>query len=354
MYSIFIAPSGQIKRLLLLMLLAVVALVLLLAGCSSKKDNGAGTASGPAGTAAQDESNLVRCPLTGEKVTETALQRRPLAVMIENSPAARPQSGLNKADIVYEMLAEGDITRFMAVFLHGDAGELGPVRSARPYFIERALDYNAVYVHCGGSEAAKQMVSQEQVAHLDEFSIGRRAFWRVRTRKAPHNLYTDTEKLRRVAAQKGYEEMPEITPFRFSEAGETAAAGRASAGPTIHYPRVYNVAMFKYDNKQKLYKRYTGGRPHKDSFTGEQLTARNIIVQYVNTKVIDEAGRRAMNMEGSGRALLFTGGKVYEGRWNKAGLRSRTVFSDEYGEEFKLNPGQTWIEVVPQRTRVDA
>lgn len=339
----------------------VVLFVLLplLSGCGGDNKNGAAKSdlAGNAGmaeqtTASEDARDLERCPLTGEMVPKENLKRWPLAVMIENSPAARPQSGLDKADIIYEMLAEGEVTRFMALYLHADTAELGPVRSARPYFITRALDYNAIYVYCGGSDDAKKMVRTERIAALDEFAIGRRAFWRVKSRTAPHNLYTDTEKLRREAERKGYDREPEITPFKFLEEGETSAGGQSSAGPTIHFPRSYSVVSFKYDQASKLYKRFTGGRPHNDLVSGKQLTARNIIVQFVNTKITDQEGRRSMKMTGAGLALLFTGGQVYEGGWQKSGLRFRTVFMDEQGEEFKLNPGQTWIEVVPRGTGV--
>ncbi|TLN16169.1 DUF3048 domain-containing protein, partial [bacterium] len=171
-----------------MMITVVLAPALLLTGCGSNKDivlspdarTGSGGPDGR-GAAARD---LAVSPLTGELVPKEALARRPLAVMIENSPAARPQSGLDKADLVYEMLAEGAITRFMAVFLQGDAAILGPVRSARPYFITRALDYDAIYAYVGGSEAAKQMVRTERVAALDEFGVGRRAYWRIKGRSA--------------------------------------------------------------------------------------------------------------------------------------------------------------------------
>lgn len=340
-----------------LLVMALLIPALMLTGCGDKKDKAVDTIAGggPAGTAAEtpDTRDLVRSPLTGELVPRESLARRPLAVMVENSPAARPQSGLDKADLVYEMLAEAAITRFMAVYLHSEAAVLGPVRSARPYFITRALDYDAIYAYSGGSEAAKKMVRTEQVAALDEFGIGRRAFWRIKGRNAPHNLYTDTAKLRKVSAEKGYKQFSEITPFKFLAEGEALSGGRSSAGPIIYYPRDFSVAAFEYDQSQNHYLRATGGKPHKDNVTGEQLTVRNIIVQYVNTKVIDKEGRRSMKMTGSGRALLFTGGQVYEGRWHKSGLRFRTVFTGENGTEFKLNPGRTWISVVPIDTKVD-
>ncbi|PKM83073.1 MAG: DUF3048 domain-containing protein [Firmicutes bacterium HGW-Firmicutes-14] len=297
--------------------------------------------------------NLVLCPLSGDMVPEGTTDRRPLAIMIENAPAARPQSGLDKADVVYEILAEGAITRFLAIFLHGDTEEAGPVRSARPYYIERMFEYNAMYAYCGGSEAAKNMVRREGVASLDEFGVGRQAYWRIKGRKAPHNLYADTRKLRDVGAKRGYEKTVELPEFQFLAEGKENKEGITSGEVTVHYPRSFSTVRWEYDDKQKLYLRHQGGSEHRDAVTDKQLTGSNIIVQYTNTKVIDNEGRREIDMVGRGRAVLFTGGKAYTGTWAKKSMRAQTYFYGENGEELKLNPGQTWIEVVPARTTVD-
>jgi len=337
----------------------MTAMLLVLPGCSGPEDGGGkrGEKTGGSEKAGAERSkadlNLVRCPLSGDLVPKDSVDRRPLAVMVENVPAARPQSGLDKADVIYEILAEGAITRFLAVYLHGDAAEVGPVRSARPYFIERVFEYNAMYAYCGGSEAAKEMVRKEGVASLDEFGVGRQAYWRIKERKAPHNLYADTAKLRKVGAARGYERKVTLPEFRFLDPEQENPGGITAEKVVINYPKSYSVVRWEYDSNQKLYGRYQGGTAHRDAVTGEQLTGSNIIVQFANTKVIDDEGRRDIAMVGRGRAILFTGGKSYDGTWSKKSMRAQTFFYGENGEVFRLNPGQTWIEVVPRGTKVE-
>jgi len=196
----------------------------------------ASDSSGSGNSQEEPDGSLVLCPLSGEMVPEGTTDRRPLAVMIENAPAARPQSGLDRADVVYEILAEGAITRFLAIYLHGDTSEVGPVRSARPYYIERMLEYDAMYAYCGGSEAAKEMVRSERVAALDEFGIGRQAYWRTKDRKAPHNLYGDTNKLRQVGAKKGYEKIVRLPVFDFLAGDGENPGGITTDRLVINYP----------------------------------------------------------------------------------------------------------------------
>ncbi len=296
----------------------------------------------------------VQAPLTGQMVDPAVLERRPVAVMVENAPAARPQSGLQKADVVYEVLAEGGITRFLALYYSQDCSNVGPVRSARPYYIERALEYNAIYAHCGGSEDAKSLLKALRMPDLDEIGIARRgkAFWRVKSRRAPHNLYADTSRLRQVALDKGYKAQVDVPAFSYLAEEETPSGGTAAEKITVNYPRSYSVVSYRYDPNDKCYLRSEGGMAHKDAVTGQQLKASNIIVQYTNTKVVDKEGRLQVDMVGSGRSVLYMDGKAFEGSWQKNSADAWTVFMDANGNEFKLRPGQTWIEVVPLKTKV--
>lgn len=348
------------KRIIPFLLLIILSG--LLTGCFGAKSTGddakTGNTSGitektDGDNQQETDLNLVISPLTGEEVPQDKINRRSLAVMIENAPAARPQSGLDKADIVYEILAEGGLTRFMAIFLQNDTGMLGPVRSARPYFIERMFEYDAMYAFCGGSPAALDMVKNERVASLNEFGVGKKAYWRIKDRKAPHNLYTDTEKLRKVGAQKGYEKSPNLPELEFLSKGEENEGGVTAQQVVIGYPTKYSLVKWEYDPANMLYKRSEGGKVHRDAVTGKQLTASNIIVQYVRSSTIDTVGRLEFSMVGRGRSVLFTGGKAYTGTWLKLGTKKQTYFYGENGEVLKLNPGQTWIEVVPTSTKVE-
>ncbi|MDA8235986.1 MAG: DUF3048 domain-containing protein [Clostridia bacterium] len=333
-------------------IIVLVFSVLALVGCGSEdgKKTGNGIFSEKNGPV-EEEQDLAANPLTGLKVKVGNLERRPLAVMIENHPEARPQDGLAQADLVYEMLSEGAITRFMAIYYGNDVEKIGPVRSARPYFIDRAFDYDAVYAYSGGSEEAKTNIKRFKVAALDEFANAK-TYWRSKNRRKPHNLYTSTAKLWARASQKGYNREGNVPAFDFLQEGEELPGGIPAGAVTIKYPIGFSIVEYTYDENKGYYLRKTGGKLHLDRATGEQLAARNIIIQQVNTKVIDREGRREMEMVGSGKATLITGKRAYEATWQKDSRRGTTSFYLKNGEPIKLKPGRTWIQVVTTRTPV--
>lgn len=291
-------------------------------------------------------------PLTGLMVEKANLERRPLAVMVENSPMARPQSGLAKADLIYEALAEGGITRFMAVFYGGDAEEVGPVRSARPYYLARAMEYDALYVHSGGSPEALAQLKEPGVAHLDQF-YNNTPFWRSKQRKAPHNLYGDTLKMRKVAQQKYPRWKGDVPVFDFLDEGQENPDGQPAKTLTINYSFKSSQVKYEYNDGEHKYYRFSGGKAHQDAVTAKQLTAVNIIVQFTGTKVIDGEGRQKVSMVGRGTGYLFTGGQRYQLKWAKDNLQSATRYILAGGGELRLNPGQTWIQVVPLGTKLN-
>lgn len=297
----------------------------------------------------EEEVYAAYCPLDGQGLEE-AIELRPIAIMLGNNPSARPQYGMAEADLIYEFPAEGGITRFMAIYYHGQADKIGPVRSARPYFIDRALDWNSVYVHVGQSPQAQVYFKENKVAHIDEFSNAK-FFWREKNRKAPDNLFTSTELLRKRMVELDYERPSQLTSFSFSPDAFTEIAEEAF-NLEINYPEKLNKAVFTYDPNDKLYLRFTGGKPHLDGETNKQLQAKNIIVQYVDTKVMDKEGRLKVNMFGQGKILAFSEGRVIEGTWEKNKLREPTYFYDSTGKPLTLNPGQTWIQLVDKGTKL--
>ncbi|MFZ3170890.1 MAG: DUF3048 domain-containing protein [Carboxydocellales bacterium] len=291
-------------------------------------------------------------PLTGITVEKANLERRPLAVMVENSPMARPQSGLAKADLIYEALAEGGITRFMAIFYGGDAEEVGPVRSARPYYLARAMEYDALYVHSGGSPEALAQLKAPGVPHLNQF-YNNTPFWRSKQRKAPHNLYGDTLKMRKVAQQKYPGWKGNIPVFEFLDKDQVNPDGQPAKTLTINYANKASQVKYEYNDGEHKYYRFTAGKAHQDAVTAKQLTADNIILQFTGTKVIDGEGRRKVSMVGTGTGYLFSGGQRYRLKWAKDNLRSATRYSLAGGGKLRLNPGQTWIQVVPPGTKLN-
>lgn len=293
-------------------------------------------------------------PLTGIPTEEEVLVR-PLAVTVENSPNARPQSGLKDADVVYEMLAEGGITRFLAIYQHGQAENIGPIRSARHYSAYLAHDFDGVYVHVGGSPMGLDYVRQREVENLDAFYIATGEFWRTSDRRAPHNLYSSTDNMRNLLEERNLERKPNFSPWPFVEADQPLSEGLAASEVNIMYPLQISQVRYVYNKSDNMYYRYMAGKPHLDRQSESQLTAANIIVQFVNTNAIpgDTEGRLNIQVVGQGRALVFSNGYAYEAVWEKSGKRDRTVFKSSDGKEISLVPGQTWIQLVRTNTQVD-
>jgi hypothetical protein len=282
-------------------------------------------------------------PETKEK--ESPFGSRPLSIMIENSEGARPQTGLDKANIVYEVLAEGGITRFLAIYYDQEAEVVGPVRSARPYFMSKSLEHQAIYVHIGGSEEADNFIKEERIDDINEF-VDFQPFWRTQDRKPPHNLYTSTIKLREEANKLGYVEMIKKQDYQFETDSNEKLTGRQNNSIVIPYNNDYTVS-YKYQPESMKYLRFINNEPHIDAQTKKQLAVDNIIIQFAKTKIIDEEGRLAIDFIGKGKGLLFFKGSSEEITWEKQDLESRTVFLDKEGNRIALTPGNVWIQIVP-------
>lgn len=279
------------------------------------------------------------------KEKESPFGSRPLSIMVENSEGARPQSGLDKANIVYEVLAEGGITRFLAIYYDQDAEEVGPIRSARPYFVSKSLEHQAIYVHVGGSEEAYNFIKEEKIDDINEL-VDFQPFWRSTDRKPPHNLYTSTIKLRKEANKLGYIEMIKKQEYQFEINRNEKLTGRETDSIVIPYNGTYTVS-YKYQPESLKYIRFMNGEPHIDAKTKEQIAVDNIIIQFAETKIIDEEERLAVDFVGKGTGLLFFKGNSTEITWEKPDLRARTLFLDKEGNRIALTPGNVWIQIVP-------
>lgn len=277
------------------------------------------------------------------------------AVIIENEISSRPPSGLDKSSVVYETMAEGGITRFMALFPVGQAvGQIGPVRSARPYFISWAEEYKALFVHAGGSPQALSYLktAKSNVFDFNQFSHGGN-FIRDDSRVAPHNLYTDPEKLYS-GLRKGpsRDAVPTYTSWLFK--GETPLDTRPSSvnDIVINFSSFNYKVTYKYDRVQNAYTRLVGEKPHVTR-EGVQLAPKDVIVQFTKVGLIpNEKQRLDITTVGSGKLLLFRDGTVTEGTWKKESNVARSQFLDASGNPLALNPGQIWIETVSNDAKV--
>lgn len=303
--------------------------------------------------APEPEPEPILNPLTHMPVTdETALERRVVVVSIDNDTPARPQAGISTADIMYEVPAEGGISRLLALFFTDAPETIGPVRSARPYIVNVAREWQGLFVHCGGSPDALNYLAKGEVNWLNEMANGK-YFWRDKSRKAPHNLFTSSENLYIFLADKGWEQVntPRALPFYGPEEGPPATALKADT-VNINYANKINRNTYTYDPQSKLYARSIGNEPHIDKNTEAQVQAANILVQRVKSKVLDSVGRLEINLVGEGEALLFTQGTVQQGAWKRASLDEPTYFCDADGAEWHLSPGQTWIQICDGVTKV--
>lgn len=276
-----------------------------------------------------------------------------IAVMIDNHPDARPGSALSKAKIVYEAPVEGGITRYMAIFDNKQSlPEIGPVRSARAYFLDWLQEYgDALYVHVGGSPEALALIGSRNIFAANEFFRGS-YFWRSSQNFAPHNLYTNSENLGKIIAQEG----STSSLFTMDKAWKYSRTVGTTIGTTtllkIPFTEGYTVG-WAYDAKTLNYVRSINGYKQKDR-DGSEVTARNILVQItaVGNIANDDAGRKALVTVGSGEAIILKKGSITYGTWQKTSLTDRTRFYTKEGKEILLVPGNTWVEVVPKEVNI--
>lgn len=292
--------------------------------------------------------------LDGSGVSNTE-QESPIVVgiMIDNHPDARPGSGLSQASVVYEVPVEGEFTRYFALFnASSTVDEVGPVRSARPYFIDWAAEYKALYLHSGGSPDALAILKKNNtgVTDVNEFWNGR-YFWRDDTRDAPHNLLTNSRRWQELIAHEGgQQKIIAWQGWQFNK-GEFVAPTSSVVvqSITITFVPGYVVA-WKHDVATHLYQRFVNGEAMADK-QGRNIFATNILVQTIPVKIIDDEGRKDINTVGEGAARVLEYGTLTRGTWKKTG-NTRTRFFAPTGEELQLQPGVTWVEIVAPNTDI--
>lgn len=296
--------------------------------------------------------NLVTNDLDGTKVAAEKAKRHPLAIMVENHPESRPQTGLDKASIVYEAITEGGITRFMAIYGPQDSEKVGPVRSARTYYIDWLSEFNAFYAHVGGNLDALDKIKADNILDLDQFALGEKAYWREPEagKAIEHTMYTSINKLYDYAFND--KKWPKESSFKSLVFKAPMEEKLRPAGQNIEIPfsSASYAVNWEYDTQTNKYLRSMGGNPHKDKETGEQLAATNIVIQQMErreaTTAINENGW-AMDTIGTDKAIIFSQGKQITGTWKKLDRTSRTLFYDDKGKEISFTPGQFWVEIVP-------
>lgn len=323
-----------------------------------------------------DAPKTEACPLNGAKYSKDQKswweKHRPLGVMVENHEDSRPQSGINAADVTYEAVAEGGITRFLNVYYCQDAGIVGPVRSARTYFLDFISEYGEypLYAHVGGANTPGRADALGQINDygwggyndLNQFSIGFPTFKRDETRlgrqvATEHTMYSVTSKLWEVGKErkltdKDKEGASWDDNFVAYEFKDDEAVSKTPASQTVSIEYWNDSSYFVdwvYDKEGNQYLRKNGGALHIDRNTKKQFSAKSVVVLFMSEGRANDGYEGNAHLiygtKGSGRALIFMDGKQIKGTWKKSGREGRTVITDSSGNEVKFNRGKIWFNI---------
>lgn len=293
-----------------------------------------------------------QAPLDGLMVVCGTEANHPLGIIVENHQDARPQSGLDKASIVYEAIAEGGITRYLAVYGTNEAEKVGPVRSARTYFVDWIHGYNGYFAHVGGNIDALEKIHTDKILDLDQFRYSS-SYWREKTAglASEHTMYTSTIKLREQASKNKYDTANNFTTYKFKEdpVGAEKDALPASQKVNVNFGSTQYITSFVFDQTTNSYKRSINGKVDNDKVTKEQLNPKNIVVMTVKkSATVTKINEKGYNMTtiGEGVAKIYLDGKAITGTWKKNVADEREIFYDETGAEIIFNRGQFWISII--------
>lgn len=280
---------------------------------------------------------------------------RPIAVMIDNNKDAMPQAGLNDAYMVYEIIVEGGESRLMALFKGASLEKIGPVRSARHYFLDYALENDAIYVHYGWSPQAQGDIKTLGVNNINGISETTNEFWRVKDKKSPHNVATSTEKILQIAKNKNYRTTSsKDSVLNYVTEEVSLQDGEVAKNITIPYSDS-NIVNWIYNNETKRYTRFSKSKEQTDWTTGEDITAKNIIIEFIANSTLNDGenkGRQTMNTTGSKDGYYITNGKAIKIKCEKVSRSSKTVYKDLEGNEIDVNDGNTFVQICPINANV--
>lgn len=300
---------------------------------------------------APEESSDDSSPFSGIE-SDQPFDERPVMAVINNHPDARPQTGLAEADMIFELLAEGNVTRFLALYQSEFPAEMGPIRSARDYFIELAESYGAFFLAHGYSPDAQKMLNANRVDHINGISYDGTLFERSADRAAPHNSYITYDNvlagMEKVQASLEY---AGNSPYHFYESAEDAKLEEQASSVEVMYGSnqlFHNV--YTYDPTNLKYSRTAGGIPTTDKESSAEIEVSNVLFLETGHQTIDSEGRLSIDLSSGGDALIFQGGGVLKAEWNSIDGMLVPVLD---GEIVKLAPGKSWIHLVPATPGMD-
>lgn len=338
------------KKFLILIIFLFFAIIGLVVGCGCQKHK----AKEPEIIIRPQEEQpiVLRRKIDGQIVDseEKINDQYPVAIMIENSADAWPLTGVNKARLVIEAITEASIPRFVAIYTTDEEVEkIGPVRSARPYYLDWIEPLAPLYMHVGGAPEAltKLKSGQYDLINFDQF-FNSEYYWRDnKWRYAPHNVYTSTELIKEALTDKELNQAADYTLWNYKDDLALEERPQEIQDITVLYSSDYYRVDWKYNREENNYIRYQHQNIQKMS-DGEWIKVKNIIVQVNEMSIIDDVGRKKIETVGEGKAWFFRDGQMIEGKWQKESKDTREKYLDNDGKEVEFNAGMTWIEVVPE------
>lgn len=338
--------KGGIKALIIILVILIIAAGGTLAYKISKDKENNNT---------ETEVSKVEEPKKEKEVQVFKGNERPIAVMIDNHSDAWPQAGLNKAYMVYEIVVEGGETRLMALFKGQDLDKIGPVRSARHYFIDYAMENDAIYVHFGQSPQAQSDIKKYSINDINGIAEDGTTFWRVKDKAAPHNAVTSTEKLMQSAKNKKFRTTSkEKSVLKYTTEEVNLEEGIIADEVTIPHSNLQTV-KYKYDEDSKKYVRYARGKEQTDWETKETVETKNIIITFCDNYTLSDVenkGRQGLKNIGTFDGYYITNGKAIKIKCTKNARDEKTVYKDLQGNEIKVNDGNTFVNICPTNAKV--
>lgn len=334
------------QKIILVAVIAIVAIMLVVGGyfIFFNKDSGV----------VKKENKKVE-EVKKVQIVDMESDTRPVAVMINNIGVARKHHvGLQDAYMVYEVIVEGGLTRLMALYKDAETAKIGSVRSARHYYLDYALENDAVYVHWGYSEFAQSDISKLGVNNVNGLIYGNKYFWRDKSLgiSSEHTAYTSMELINKGIDKLGYRKTTEDKPLLSYSADEIDLSKIDGVVPANNVTVKYSTSVkseYVYDSEAKNYKRSVNGTAHTDYESKEQYTAKNIITYQVKNTTIagDYKGRQDLSTVGSGEGYYISNGYAVPIKWEKTSRTARTKYTLLNGEELKVNDGNTYIQIQP-------
>ncbi|MBD1382373.1 DUF3048 domain-containing protein [Metabacillus arenae] len=298
----------------------------------------------------ETEEEAAFYPLSGE-AAEGKINQRPVAVMVNNHPKARPQSGLHEADVVYEVLAEGEVTRFLAIYQSKQPEIIGPVRSARDYYVDLSKGFNSIYVSHGWSPGAQEKLESGEADFVNGLFYDGSLFWRADHAKAPHNSYTSYKNILKGAEKDEISTEGSAEPFTFyTEEELSSIEGEKVDKVSVPFgkSKIYE-STYQYNKSLNKYERLSNGEQTIDRETKDPVLISNVFIVEANHDIKDQQGRRTIDLESGGQGLLLQGGGAKGVNWEN---RDGRIVPVSAGELVKFVPGMTWICIVPDYSMI--